>query len=64
TKKISPHTMRHTFATDLLRGGADIRAVQAMLGHASITTTQVYTHITDKHLREVHKRHHGTRRKK
>ncbi len=63
TKKISPHTMRHTFATDLLRGGADIRAVQAMLGHASITTTQVYTHVTDKHLHEVHKRHHGRKRK-
>ncbi|OGL71857.1 hypothetical protein A3C17_01965 [Candidatus Uhrbacteria bacterium RIFCSPHIGHO2_02_FULL_53_13] len=63
TKKVSPHTMRHTFATDLLRGGAGIRSVQAMLGHSSITTTQVYTHVTDKHLRQVHKRHHDRRRK-
>ncbi|MEK9131237.1 MAG: site-specific tyrosine recombinase/integron integrase [Patescibacteria group bacterium] len=59
TKKITPHTLRHTFATDLLRNGADIRAVQSMLGHASITTTQVYTHVTDKHLREIHKKFHG-----
>lgn len=59
TKRISPHTLRHSFATDLLRNGADIRAVQIMLGHASITTTQVYTHVTDKHLREVHKKFHG-----
>ncbi|MEK7105155.1 MAG: site-specific tyrosine recombinase/integron integrase [Patescibacteria group bacterium] len=59
TKKITPHTLRHTFATDLLRNGADIRAVQSMLGHASITTTQVYTHVTDKQLREVHKKFHG-----
>ena len=62
TKKVSPHTMRHTFATDLLRGGADIRSVQAMLGHASITTTQIYTHVTNKHLRDVHKRHHGKKK--
>lgn len=61
TKKVSPHTMRHTFATDLLRGGADIRSVQAMLGHASITTTQIYTHVTNKHLRDVHKKHHGNK---
>lgn len=59
TKHVSPHTMRHTFATDLLRGGADIRSVQAMLGHASITTTQVYTHVTNRHLQEIHKKHHG-----
>ena len=63
TKRVSPHTMRHTFATDLLRGGADIRSVQAMLGHSSITTTQVYTHISNKHLQEVHKKHHDRRRK-
>jgi len=59
TKHVSPHTLRHSFATDLLKGGADIREVQAMLGHASITTTQVYTHITDKHLSEIHKKYHG-----
>lgn len=59
TKKITPHTLRHTFATDLLRNGADIRSVQSMLGHASITTTQVYTHVTDKQLREIHKKFHG-----
>lgn len=59
TKRITPHTLRHTFATDLLRNGADIRAVQSMLGHASITTTQVYTHVTDKALREIHKKFHG-----
>lgn len=59
TKRITPHTLRHTFATDLLRNGADIRSVQAMLGHASITTTQVYTHVTDKQLREIHKKFHG-----
>jgi site-specific recombinase XerD len=59
TKHVSPHTLRHTFATDLLRGGADIRSVQAMLGHASITTTQVYTHVTNRHLQEIHKKHHA-----
>ena len=63
TKKVSPHTMRHTFATDLLRGGADIRSVQAMLGHASITTTQIYTHVTNKHLRDIHKKHHDKKSK-
>ena len=59
TKNVTVHTLRHSFATDLLKGGADIRSVQALLGHASITTTQVYTHITDPHLREVHKTFHN-----
>ncbi|TSC91090.1 MAG: hypothetical protein CEN90_638 [Parcubacteria group bacterium Licking1014_17] len=57
-KKVSPHTLRHSFATDLLRNGADIRSVQSLLGHASVTTTQIYTHVTDKQLREVHERFH------
>lgn len=59
TRKVTPHVLRHSFATDLLQNGADIRSVQALLGHASINTTQVYTHVTDKHLREVHKKFHG-----
>ena len=56
--KVSPHTLRHSFATDLLIAGADIRSVQELLGHESIRTTQVYTHVTDRHLKEVHKTFH------
>jgi site-specific recombinase XerD len=63
TRKVTPHIIRHSFATDLLENGADLRSVQALLGHANIATTQVYTHVTDKHLRDIHKKFHGQRRK-
>jgi len=61
SKKITPHSLRHTYATDLLAHGADLRSVQELLGHKNVATTQIYTHVTNKRLRDIHEKFHGGR---